>query len=293
MKDPTDVTQMLYVAESGVDGPTLVFVPGLGGTTRYWEGRVAALKKRCRVLLVDPLGFGQSPKPETQYTVDRHVDALHRTLSPYAPFTLIGHSMGAILSVAYAARYPEEVDRLILMGLPYFGGPEQAYAHFSNRPIPKRWIFTHVTMAAIACMLTRRVFGRVLPYLLRDIPREVAEDLVKHTWRSFTSSLWEVIYNYDLQEAIDQLDPRLPVLCLHGDQDQAAPLAGVQRIAEERPNWRVQALTGVDHHPWLRRLDTCSGTVLASLADDGRVRRSIEYAEHAPEYALEYALANR
>lgn len=139
--------------------------------------------------------------------------------------------MGAVLAVAYAARYPEQVERLILIGLPYFGGREQTFRHMRNGSVLDRWFFTNVTMAAVACMLTRRVFGWMLPYLLRDIPREVAQDLVKHTWRSFTSSLWEVIYNVDLKEVVDRLDPRLPVFCLHGEEDQTAPLAGVQRLA--------------------------------------------------------------
>jgi len=276
MERPLNSTQTLYVAESGVDGSTLVFLPGMGGTTRYWQGRLTVLEKRCRVLLVDPLGFGQSPKPQTQYTVERHVDALHRTLSPEAPFTLIGHSMGAVLALAYAGRYPQQVKRLILIGLPYFGGREQTYEHFRNGPIPNRWVFTNVTLAAIACMLTRRVFGRVLPTLLRDVPREVAEDLVKHTWRSFTSSLWEVIYNYDLQEAVAQLDPHLPVFCLHGEQDQTAPLAGVQQLAGKRPNWHIEALADIDHHPWLRQPDTCSERILAFLAGDRRIKHPIE-----------------
>jgi len=253
-----DFTPMLYVSESGVGKPDLVFLPGMGGTTRYWQGRVTKLEQDFRVLLVDPLGFGQSPKPRTQYTVARHVEALHRTLSPYVPFTLIGHSMGAVLSVAFAARYPEQVERLILIGLPYFGNREQTYRHFRNGSVLDRWFFTNVTMAAFACMMTRRVFGGILPYLLRDMPREVAEDLVKHTWRSFTSSLWEVIYNYDLKEVVDRLDPSLPIFCIHGEQDQTAPLAGVQQLASDRPNWQVEVLAGVDHHPWLRQPDICA-----------------------------------
>ncbi len=283
MKPPVDLAETLYVEESGVDGPTLVVLPGLGGTTRYWQGRIDALERKYHVLLVDTLGFGQSPKPDTEYTVERHLATLHQTLSPYAPFTLMGHSMGAVLSVAYAARYPEQVERLVLMGVPYFGGREQAYEHFRNGPIVDRWFFTNVTMASIACVLTRRVFGHVLPYLRRDIPREVTEDLVKHTWRSFTSSLWEVVYNYDLQKAVDQLDPHLPVFCLHGDGDQTAPLDGVLQLAEERPNWHVQVLTGIDHHPWLRQPEACEQMVLAFLENERQHEHPVESLAKADE----------
>lgn len=60
-----DLTSTLYAAESGMGDATLVFLPGMGGTTRYWQGRVTKLEQDFRVLLVDPLGFGQSPKPWT------------------------------------------------------------------------------------------------------------------------------------------------------------------------------------------------------------------------------------
>lgn len=273
MKRPArGLTATLYVAESGVDAPSLVFLPGMGGTTRYWQGRLAVLERTHHIFLVDPLGFGQSPKPRTQYTAVRHVDALHHTLSRRAPFTLIGHSMGAVLSVAYAARYPDQVERLILIGLPYFGDREQTYQHFRNGPFLDRWFLTNVTMAAIACMTTRRLFGWLLPYLLPDIPRAVAADLVKHTWRSFTSSLWEIIYNNDLKGDADRLGDDLPVFCIHGDRDQTAPLAGVRWLAQGRPNWQVQVLPGADHHPLLHTPAACldaMATALAGEKDEG------------------------
>lgn len=264
-RSTNDTPYQLFVSETGSGEDTLVFLPGMGGTTRYWQGRVTELKKSYRVLLVDPLGFGESPKPSTSYTIERHVNALHLTLSPHAPFTLIGHSMGAVLSVAYAARYPEQVERLILIGLPYFGDKEQTYQHFRNGTFFDRYFLTNVGMAAAACMLTRRVFGWMLPYLLRNIPREVAADLVKHTWRSFTSSLWEVIYNENLWEEAAQVENGIPVFCIHGDGDQTAPLSGVLLLAEGRPNWQVQVLVGGDHHPFLHMRDACLDAIDTAL----------------------------
>lgn len=261
-----NLTPTLYVAESGANGPGLVFLPGLGGTTRYWQGRLAQLEQTHHILLVDPLGFGQSPKPWTRYTVEQHVDALHRSLPKHTPFILTGHSMGAILSMAYAARYPEQAEHLILLGLPYFGTREQTIRYFRNGPFLERWFLTNMAMAAIACMVTRRLLGRILPYLLRDMPREVVEDLLKHSWRSFTSSLWEVIYNDDLKGAADRLGNRLPIFCLHGDRDQTAPLEGVQRLARGRPNWHVQVLAGADHHSLLHMPNACLGAIETVLA---------------------------
>jgi Predicted hydrolases or acyltransferases (alpha/beta hydrolase superfamily) len=251
----------LYYTKSGVeDGPTLVFIPGLSGTTRYWQGRLGVLEKNYRILLVDPLGFGDSPKPWSRYTVDNHVDALYQTLKNEKRFALIGHSMGTLLSIAYAARHPEQVERLVLLSTPFFGNAKEARRFFSSQPVPLGWFFSNMVLAAIICIITRRIFGRLMPYLRRDLPREVAADIVKHSWRSFTSSFWEVICNYNPKKDADTLGD-LPVLCIHGDQDDTAPLAGALALVEGRPNWQIHVLPGVDHHPWLRAPEICQREV--------------------------------
>ncbi len=262
------LTQTLYTLESGVNGPRLVFLPGLGGTTRYWQGRLGALEQSHRVVLVDLLGFGQSPKPWTRYTIEQHVAALHQTLSRNAPFSLVGHSMGASLSIAYATRYPEQVERLILVSLPHFGGEEKALQYFRSSSALNRLFLTNMALAAVSCVVTRRVFGWLIPYLQRDLPREVAADIVKHSWRSFTSSLWEVVYTYDVGQEVDTLDPRISVFCLHGNSDHSAPLDGAFEVATGRRNWRIQVLPDVDHHPLLRAPDICLRAIESALTQE-------------------------
>lgn len=250
-------TERLYTSETGANGPQVVFLPGLGATTRYWQGHLGALEQTHRILLVDLLGFGQSPKPWTRYTVERHIAALHEVLNGRGPFTLVGHSMGALLALAYAASYPEQVERLVLISVPYFGNKEKALDYFGSQSALNRMLLTNMALAAATCIVTRRVFGRLLPYLRTDLPREVAVDTVKHTWRSFTSSLWEVIYSGSTIQAVEVLGTCIPVFCLHGDQDQVAPLDGVLTLAHKRSNWHVQVLPGVDHHPLFRTQDIC------------------------------------
>ena len=255
----------LHLIKTGTEGPTLVFIPGLSGTTRYWQGRLGALEKKYRILLIDPLGFGDSPKPWSRYTVDRHVDALYQTLKNEKRFVLLGHSMGTLLSIAYAARHTEQVEKLVLLSIPFFGGAREARRFFSSQPVPYGWFFSNMALAAVICILTRRVFGRLVPYLRRDLPREVALDIVKHSWRSFTSSFWEVICNYDAKRDADALG-NLPVLSIHGDQDDTAPLAGAMSLANGRQNWQVLILSGVDHHPWLRASQVCQDAIATPSA---------------------------
>ena len=233
-----------------------VLLHGLGGTHRYWTcGPVPFALSRHRTVLFDLLGFGESPKPWMRYSVECHVAALHAGLAGERSLTLVGHSLGAALAVAYAARYPSVVRRLVLISLPNFGGAEGAVAWFAQQR--GGWIYTNMWATALACILTRRVVGRLLPRLLRDIPREVAEDLVAHTMVSSTSSLWEALYRHDLRVEAEATAQILPVLMLHGSADLTALLAGAQALATARPMWEMQVLGGVDHHPWLRAPHQC------------------------------------
>lgn len=263
----------LYTEVRGRGEETVVFIPGLGGTTRYWAARIQCMEDRYRVVLVDLLGFGESPKPWTRYSVERHVDALHKALHSFGPVSLVGQSLGALLAVAYAAKYPEQINNIACLGMPYFGSERQAYTYLRRGPVKGGYLFTNVVLTMAVCVITRRVLGRLLPYLLRDIPREVAEDLVKHTWRSSTSSLWEVVYRYDAAKDLERLPADIGVLLIHGDQDVLAPVAAIEQLTASHPCWRLRVIAGVDHHPFLRDPNGCLALIDALVSENSGVGR--------------------
>ena len=245
-------SSLLFAHQLGQRGDLLAFLPGLANTTRYWEGRITPLAANHRLLLIDPLGFGRSPKPWITYSVERHVAELHRVLEARGPLTLVGHSFGAILAVEYARRHPDAVRGLVLIGLPVFHGEREAKRFIRARPGPERWVLSNIVLASLACVLTRRLFRHVLPGFTPDFPPEVMEDLMLHTWRSSTSTLWEGIYRFDVLGAADRLPSALPVTVLHGALDQTAPLSGIEDLMRRHPDWILQVLDGGDHHPLLR-----------------------------------------
>lgn len=244
-----------------------MFLHGVGGTHRYWLVGVPPVFPVHKTVLIDLLGFGDSPKPWCRYSIDRHLEALHAAMGSQRHMTLVGHSLGAVLAVAYAARYPAVVQRLVLLSVPYFGSQASAYRWFRRRP--GGWIYTNMVATALACMFTRRVIGALLPYLLRDIPRSIAEDLVKHNFLSSTTSIWEVLYRHNLAADALALPAELPVYCVHGTQDTTAPVEGMLRLAEGRSNWHVTLLDGVDHHPWLRQPARCRELIMGALNNAG------------------------
>ncbi len=236
-------------------GPRYVFLHGLGATHRYWVRQLESAAPPGRIVLIDLMGFGDSSRPWFRHTVDRHLERLHAVIGAERGQTLVGHSLGAALALAYAARYPDQVGRLVLLSLPYFGGQAAAYRWL--RQTAEGWLFTNVVLMTLACIITRRVAARFLPYLRPDLPREVAEDAVKHSWMASTTSLWDVVYRHDFQRDADAIGDRIPVTCIHGARDTTVPSDSVCQFAAGRPNWSVVTLPGVDHHPWLREPRLC------------------------------------
>lgn len=256
-------TPPLFHRQLGDSGPVLAFLPGLALTTRYWESRVAPLATSHRLLLIDLLGFGQSPKPWTKYSVERHVSALRSVLGTAGPVTLVGHSVGAMLALAYAARYPADVRGLVLLGLPRFHGEEEARRFLRRRSTLDRWVLTNVVLASVACLLTRHVTRRLLPTLLPGLPREVVEDYVQHTWRSATSTVREVVYRHNVDEDADRLSPAVPVLLLHGVKDQTAPVDAIRELVRRHSGWGLAELPGGDHNVLLRDPEWCVAQIRA------------------------------
>ena len=275
-------TKGLYTETHGQGDETLVFIPGLGGTTRYWASGVQSIEDRYRIVLVDLLGFGESPKPWYRYSVENHVQALHMVLRALGPVTLVGHSLGALLTIAYAARYPDQVRNVAVLGMPYFGSQRRAYRYMRQGPVKGGYLFTNLALTMAVCVLTRRVLGRLLPYLIRNVPWEVAEDLVKHTWRSSTSSLWEVVYRYDAAEDLKRLPAHIGMLFIHGDEDVMAPVAAIQRLSASQPRWRLRVLPGVDHHPFLRDPPGCLALIDALVSSDNAACGRIAARSLAP-----------
>lgn len=265
--EPTELFVRAVGAEldDGVAGASRshVFLHGLGGTGRYWTAADGGALLPSGSLLVDLFGFGRSPRPLTRYTLKTHLDALRPVLAEQAPFVLVGHSLGAALAVAYAARHPEDVEALVLIGLPAFGSRRDAIRWLRHGL--RGWFLTNMVLTALVCVLTRRLLGPVLPLVIRDVPAEVARDLVKHNFMSSTTSLWNVLYRRDVADDLNAVPDNLPVVFIHGTEDATAPIDPIRRLVDGRPNRQLMELVGVDHHAWLRRPARCVESILNAV----------------------------
>ena len=98
-------------------GDPVVLLHGFAETSHMWRPLIARLSDKHTVIAPDLRGFGQSSAPEGGYTkkaMAQDIHALVKSLK-YDRIRLVGHDIGLMVAYAYAAQYPSEVDRIVLM----------------------------------------------------------------------------------------------------------------------------------------------------------------------------------
>lgn len=103
---------------------TILFIHGIGNTGDAWEDVIQKLPKDIRVISIDLLGFGDSPAPSwalyNAKTQAKSVLATYLKLRITTPVIIVGHSMGALVAIEVAKRYPLLVRSMILCSPPLY-----------------------------------------------------------------------------------------------------------------------------------------------------------------------------
>lgn len=98
-------------------GQPILCIHGLTANSRFWDCLASALSPKHRVIAMDLRGRGLSDQPQTGYSLKHHCQdilALMEDQGLRQP-VLMGHSLGAFISLVFAAEHPERVSRLILV----------------------------------------------------------------------------------------------------------------------------------------------------------------------------------
>ena len=113
-------------------GPTLVCHGGGPGFSSRYFGNLGGLDERLELILLDPRGTGGSDRPAdpSAYAIDDYVNDLEELRGHVGleRLNLLGHSHGGVVAIAYAARHPARVERLILASALARWSPQQEEA---------------------------------------------------------------------------------------------------------------------------------------------------------------------
>jgi pimeloyl-ACP methyl ester carboxylesterase len=120
-----------YADSSGVkihyvtagEGPLLVMLHGFPDYWYSWRDQIPVLAKHFQVVAVDQRGYNLSDKPEgvANYAMDKLIDDVHAVVKHFKKekVTLVGHDWGGAVAWGFAMKYPDVLERLIILNLPH------------------------------------------------------------------------------------------------------------------------------------------------------------------------------
>jgi pimeloyl-ACP methyl ester carboxylesterase len=244
----TELNDQILHYEVGGAGQLVVLLHGYLSGLRYWDSLRGDLQARHKVIAIDLLGFGRSPKPShVQYDYDDQIAWIQRTLDYIGvtePVIFVGHSMGALIALRYASKLPDQVARLILMNPPFLASINEARRELSGTNLLYR-ISLYGQMHRVIFPIMRNPIMKCLMHLIAPPVYAGMENYIfSSSARSRNRSLRHLIENQ--RSMMDIACVTLPITLIQGLKERPAYLANV-RLVGDLPHLNVvHANTG--HH---------------------------------------------
>ncbi len=226
------------------DAPaTLIFIHGVGMCKEIWQPQVEHFSKNYRVITYDFLGHGQSLLKKDKLTLEDYISQLYNLVNEIgvSKFSIIGHSMGALIAVAFALRYPEKVDTLIPINI-VFKRTKKAQDDVIMRA---KDVLKSQQIPNINQTLERWFKNKTSPYDLLKINN--VQGWLKNTSPKAYSEAYYLFATSDrvFVNNLSNLQP--PVLYLTGSEDPNSTSLMSEQMAQETPNGSSESIEGEAH----------------------------------------------
>ncbi|MBG0717685.1 alpha/beta hydrolase [Microbacterium sp. 2C] len=233
---------VLHIAEERGEGPTVLLLHGIASSSVTFHHVIPLLERTHRCIAIDLLGFGESPAPEwADYTLADHVAAIERTVASLRlrePFTVVGHSMGALIGARYAARRQKRVAKLVMVSPPIYLAP-----HEIGDVIERARMDFYLRLYEF--LRTNREFTlRHAALVQRLLPIPKAVDITERNWEPFVKSLQHSIESQTTLSDIAHV--KAPIDVIMGDLDEFRSEA-VLRIVERMRGVTVRRVRATNH----------------------------------------------
>ncbi len=261
------------------EGPTVLLIHGMAGSSRTWRAVMPLLAERCRVIAPDLLGHGESVSSAGDYSLGGFASMLRDLLAALGVehVTVVGQSLGGGVAMQLAYQHPELVQRLVLVSS---GGLGREVS-----PVLRGFAFPGVELLGPI----------VFPGFVRDLGDKVSRTATRfgirapraaEMWDAYTSLTDGAHRDAFLRTLRSVIGPggqavsagdrlalasMMPTLIVWGDADPIIPVAHAHAAHDAIPGSRLEILTGVGHFPQAEephRLATLIEDFLATPAAD-------------------------
>ncbi len=236
--DTVDDTRLHYT-EQGRGAP-LLFVHGLGSSSRDWAAQVDDFAKRYRVLRVDLRGHGRSERGEGPYSIAQFAREVAVLLRKHAhePAHVVGLSMGGMVALELAASAPRLLRSLVVVN---------SVADMRLHSWRDVWFYVSRRLAVQA--LGMRRVGRLLARQLFVKPDQgVLRRTLVERWAGTDKQayLWsmDAIMRWSVADRLPRIDT--PTLLVSSDEDYT-PVAEKRKMKAQMPRAELAVVHDARH----------------------------------------------
>ncbi len=240
---------LVYAENRNVTGKPLLLIHGFGGNKDNFT-RIADKLEGYHLIIPDLLGFGNSSKPmAADYRADAQATRLHELMQAKGLASNIhigGNSMGGAISVAYAAKYPNEVKSLWLIDS----------AGFWSAGLPKS--LEGATLENNPLLIDNKedfykMYDFVMykpPYIPKSVKAVFAQERLNN--KALDAKILEQIVTDNVEERAEIIaEYKIPTLVVWGEQDQVIKPETVELIKEIIPQAQVITMPNIGHVPMI------------------------------------------
>lgn len=244
------------MARGNPGSPVIMMIHGLAGQAHAFDGIADHLAAKCHVYCLDVRGRGESAwGPSEGYSIDTYVADLEavREALGLQRFSLVGTSMGALITMQYAARFPERVDRAVLNDagpevdpkgleriLSYVGGAPEMFAD----------------MKAVV-----RYYKEHYAPMVEHLPDDRITEFARYNVRKSDSGVY--VWKMDPAIRVTPAEPpatspwdalkgiKCPVMIIRGGKSDVLSADIAARMVDALPGTTLVEVPGVGHAPIL------------------------------------------
>lgn len=251
----------------GGKGPAVVLLHGFGDTGDMWAPLAADLARNHTVVVPDLRGMGLSAHPEDGYEKRAQAADIRGVLTKLGidRAAVVGHDIGTMVAFAYASRYPDKTDRLVVMDAPVPGIPP--WDTIVRWPALWHFDFGGPDMERLVAGRERIYLDRFWNEFAGD-PSKIDEGMRQHYAEIYARPLamhdaFEQFHAFrkDAEANLAAIEPKLPmpVLAIGGEKSFGKYEAIVMRNAAT--NVTELVVPGAGH--WL--MEEAPGTVVPAI----------------------------
>jgi len=248
--------QQIYAVEEGQPNRQVALL--IHGWSSSWYAMsplLGLLSQRFQAIAVDLPGFGKSPPLPERVTIPAYADLLADFIEEVTdgPVVLVGHSMGGMISLTMALRYPVLVERMVLIG-PTISGRLSPYINLVVSPIT---LLERFGLGSLIVSTFERLMVGITDRLMRpasfaertgiteDDYKRLRADVRRRGQGRVRAECFFAMREGDLRGRLSQVEA--PSLVLWGAEDNTVPLRDAGVVADEWPEADLRIIPKAGH----------------------------------------------